>query len=155
MSSSIRAPLPPGIPATRTHVEQEILKAIDAASEAQKRKRALWRLALFYHEQAKRSDLAGAVLQLMIQEFDDPENTAVVYYALGRIAQADEKWAVALEQYEKGLLELPKQPDNFTSFETMQGSVLMRSDALARAKATAAGLLKSIPAGRTRLRISE
>ena len=72
MSSSIRAPLPPGIPATRTHVEQEILKAIDAASEAQKRKRALWRLALFYHEQAKRSDLAGAVLQLMIHEFDDP-----------------------------------------------------------------------------------
>jgi len=72
MSSSIRAPLPPGIPATRTHVEQEILKAIDAASEAQERKRALWRLALFYHEQAKRSDLAGAVLQLMIHEFDDP-----------------------------------------------------------------------------------
>ena len=72
MSSSIRAPLPPGIPATRTRVEQEILKAIDAASEAQERKRALWRLALFYHEQAKRSDLAGAVLQLMIQEFDDP-----------------------------------------------------------------------------------
>jgi hypothetical protein len=72
MSSSIRAPLPPGIPATRTHVEQEILKAIDAASETQDRKVALWRLALFYHEQAKRSDLAGAVLQLMIQEFDDP-----------------------------------------------------------------------------------
>ena len=72
MSSSIRAPLPPGIPATRTRVEQEILKAIDAASEAQERKRALWRLALFYHEQAKRSDLAGAVLQLMIHEFDDP-----------------------------------------------------------------------------------
>ena len=72
MSSSIRAPLPPGIPATRTHVEQEILKAIDAASEAQERKRTLWRLALFYHEQAKRSDLAGAVLQLMIHEFDDP-----------------------------------------------------------------------------------
>jgi len=111
MSSSIRAPLPPGIPATRTHVEEEILKAIDAASEAHERKRALWQLALFYHEQAKRSDLAGAVLQLMIQEFDDPENTAVVYYALGRIAQAEEKWAVALEQYEKGLLELPKQSD--------------------------------------------
>jgi tetratricopeptide (TPR) repeat protein len=111
MSSSIRAPLPPGIPATRTRVEQEILKAIDEASEAKERKVALWRLALFYHEQAKRSDLAGAVLQLMIQEFDGPENTAVVYYALGRIAQADEKWAVALEQYEKGLLELPKQPD--------------------------------------------
>ena len=72
MSSSIRAPLPPGIPATRTRVEQEILKAIDAAGEAHGRKRALWRLALFYHEQAKRSDLAGAVLQLMIQEFDDP-----------------------------------------------------------------------------------
>jgi tetratricopeptide (TPR) repeat protein len=111
MSSSIRLPLPPGIPATRTHVEQEILKAVDTASEAQERKQALWRLALFYHEQAKRNDLAAAVLQLMIQEFDDPENTAVVYYALGRIAQADEKWAVALEQYEKGLLELPKQPD--------------------------------------------
>ena len=72
MISSIRAPLPPGIPATRTHVEQEILKAIDAASEAQERKRTLWQLALFYHEQAKRSDLAGAVLQLMIHEFDDP-----------------------------------------------------------------------------------
>src|SRR5437773_8804843 len=69
MSSSIRAALPPGIPATRTRVEQEILKAIDAASEAQKRKRALWRLALFYHEQAKRSDLAVALLELMIQEF--------------------------------------------------------------------------------------
>jgi hypothetical protein len=72
MSSSIRAPLPPGIPATRTRVEQEILKAIDAASEAQERKGALCRLALFYHEQANRSDLAGAVFQLMIQEFDDP-----------------------------------------------------------------------------------
>jgi tetratricopeptide (TPR) repeat protein len=111
MRSSIRLPLPPGLPATRTRVEQEILKAVDAAGEAQERKEALWRLALFYHEQAKRNDLAGAVLRLMIQEFDDPENTAVVYYALGRIAQADEKWAVALEQYEKGILELPKQTD--------------------------------------------
>src|SRR5207244_2418237 len=85
MSSSIRAPLPPGIPATRTHVEQEILKAIDAASEAQKRKRALWRLALFYHEQPKRSDLAGQVLQLLLKEFDDPKMTVFVYYALGRL----------------------------------------------------------------------
>jgi len=72
MSSSIRAPLHPGIPATRTRVEQEILKAINAASESEDRKGALLRLALFYHEQAKRSDLAGAVLRLMIQEFDDP-----------------------------------------------------------------------------------
>ena len=111
MASSIRLPLPHGIPATRTRVEQEILKAIDSANDAHERKEGLWRLALFYHEQAKRSDLAAAVLQLMIEEFDDPENTAVVYYALGRIAQADEKWAVALEQYEKGLLELPKQRD--------------------------------------------
>jgi hypothetical protein len=60
MSSSIRLPLPPGIPATRTHVEQEILKAVDTASEAQERKQALWRLALFYHEQVKRDDLAGS-----------------------------------------------------------------------------------------------
>jgi tetratricopeptide (TPR) repeat protein len=111
MASSIRLPLPHGIPATRTRVEQEILKAIDSANDAHERKEGLWRLALFYHEQAKRSDLAAAVLQLMIEEFDDPENTAVVYYALGRIAQADEKWAVALEQYEKGLLEVPKQRD--------------------------------------------
>jgi tetratricopeptide (TPR) repeat protein len=111
MSASAKLPLPPGIPATRTRVEQEILKAIAAATKAQERKEALWSLVIFYHEQAKRNDLATAVLQLMIQEFDDAENTAVVYYVLGRVAQAEEKWAVALEYYQKGLLQLPKQSE--------------------------------------------
>jgi tetratricopeptide (TPR) repeat protein len=111
MSALAKLPLPPGIPATRTRIEQEILKAITEATEAQERKEALWRLVIFYHEQARRNDLATAVLQSMIHEFDDSENVAVVYYVLGRIAQAEEKWAVALAYYQKGLLQLPKQAE--------------------------------------------
>jgi tetratricopeptide (TPR) repeat protein len=110
MSGSARLPLPPGIPATGTHVEQEMILAIDSATDTHQRKEALWQLILFYHEQAKRNDLATALLRLMITEFDDPENTAISYYVLGRIAEAEEKWHVALERYEKGLLQLPKQP---------------------------------------------
>src|SRR5919108_4922707 len=105
-----RLPLPPGIPATGTHVEHEMILAIERAIDTHQRKEALWQLILFYHGQAKRNDLATALLQLMVREIDDPENTAVVYYVLGVIAQTEEKWQVALEQYENGLLQLPKQP---------------------------------------------
>ena len=110
MSGSARLPLPPGIPATGTHVEHEMILAIETAIDTHQRKEALWQLILFYHGQAKRNDLATALLQLMVREIDDPENTAVVYYVLGVIAQTEEKWQVALEQYENGLLQLPKQP---------------------------------------------
>ena len=110
MSGSARLPLPPGIPATGTHVERDMVLAIDAATDTHQRKEALWQLILFYYEQAKRNDLATTLLQLMVTEFDDPENTAVVYYLLGVIAQTEEKWHVALEQYENGLLQLARQP---------------------------------------------
>jgi Tfp pilus assembly protein PilF len=46
----------------------------------------------------------------MIQESsDDTESTAIIYFVLGRIAQADEKWTLALEHYENGLCLMPKQ----------------------------------------------
>jgi tetratricopeptide (TPR) repeat protein len=110
MSGSARLPLPPGIPATGAHVEREMILAIDSATNTHQRKEALWQLILFYHEQAKRNDLATALLHLMIAEFDDPENTAVVYYLLGIIAQIEENWQIALELYENGLLQLPQRP---------------------------------------------
>ena len=110
MSGSARLPLPPGIPATGTQIEREMILAFETAIDAHQRKEALWQLILFYHGQANRNDLATALLQLMVREIDDPENTAVVYYVLGVIAQTEQKWQVALEQYENGLLQLPKQP---------------------------------------------
>jgi len=110
MSASSRLPLPFGIPATDTETEQEILGAVEAATGGKERSETLWRLVLFYQEQAKRSDLAVALLELMIQESsDDTESTAIIYFVLGRIAQADEKWTLALEHYENGLCLLPKQ----------------------------------------------
>ena len=58
----------------------------------------------------KRSDLAVALLELMIQESsNDTESTALIYFVLGQIAQADEKWALASEHYENGLRLLPKE----------------------------------------------
>ena len=110
MSASARLPLPPGIPGTGIRLEQQIVAAVEAATQAHERKEALWELVLFYHEHAKRNDLATAVLRLMIEEFDDPENTAVAYYVFGRMAQAEENWAVALKHYENGLAQLPRQP---------------------------------------------
>jgi len=112
MSASSRLPLPFGIPATDTQTEQEILGAVEAATGGKERSETLWRLVLFYQEQAKRSDLAVALLELMIQESsDDTESTAIIYFVLGRIAQADEKWTLALEHYENGLCLLPKERD--------------------------------------------
>ncbi len=71
MSASARLPLPSGIPATDTETEQEILRAIEAASGRLEEWESLWRLVLFYlfyQKQVKRSDLAVALLELMIQE---------------------------------------------------------------------------------------
>jgi len=68
MSATARVPLPSGIPATDTETEQEILRAIEAASGRQEQWESLWRLVLFYQKQMKRSDLAVALLELMIQE---------------------------------------------------------------------------------------
>jgi tetratricopeptide (TPR) repeat protein len=112
MSASARLPLPSGIPATDTETEQEILRAIEAASGRQEQWESLWRLVLFYQKEVKRSDLAVALLELMIQESStDPESTALIYFVLGQIAQADEKWALASEHYENGLSLLPKERD--------------------------------------------
>ena len=112
MSASARLPLPSGIPATDTETEQEILRAIEAASERLEQLESLWRLVLFYQKQVKRSDLAVALLELMIQEFSPgKESRALIYFVLGQIAQADEKWALASEHYENGLCLLPKERD--------------------------------------------
>ena len=115
MSASARLPLPSGIPATDTETEQEILRAIEAASGRLEEWESLWRLVLFYlfyQKQVKRSDLAVALLELMIQEFSPgKESRALIYFVLGQIAQADEKWALASEHYENGLCLLPKERD--------------------------------------------
>jgi tetratricopeptide (TPR) repeat protein len=63
----------------------------------------------FYQEQAKRSDLAVALLELILQESNDAEDKAVAYFALGQIAQASDQWADALLHYEQGLSLSPKQ----------------------------------------------
>ena len=58
--------LPPGIPATNTETEQEILGAVEEAAGGQERVKALWQLVFFYQEQANRSDLAVPLLELII-----------------------------------------------------------------------------------------
>ena len=68
MSASARLPLPSGILATDTETEQEILRAIEVASGRQEQWESLRRFVLFYQKQMKRSDLAVALLELMIQE---------------------------------------------------------------------------------------
>jgi len=108
MSASPTMTLPPGIPATNTETEQEILGAVEEAVGGQERAEALWQLVFFYQEQANRSDLAVPLLELIIRESDDPENTAIAYYTLGHIEQTSEKWAEALLHYEKGLSLSPR-----------------------------------------------
>src|SRR5207237_8305195 len=112
MSASARLPLPTGRPATDTETQQEILRAIEAASERLEQLESLWRLVLFYQKQVKRSDLAVALLELMIQEFSPgKESRALIYFVLGQIAQADEKWALASKDYENGLCMMPREPE--------------------------------------------
>ena len=109
MSASPKLPLPSGIPATDTETERQILRKLEAITGGDERVETLWRLMFFYQEQAKRSDLAIALLELIIQESNDTEDTAVAYFALGQIAQANDKWAEALIHYGNGLSISPKQ----------------------------------------------
>ncbi|HEU4341368.1 MAG TPA: hypothetical protein VFU31_07340 [Candidatus Binatia bacterium] len=111
MSASLRLLLPPGIPATETETERNLLSDLEATSGGEERAQALWHLVLFYQNDAKRSDLATALLHQMIHESHDHERKATAYLALGQIAQLNENWNTALAHYAKGLSFSPTEHD--------------------------------------------
>jgi Tfp pilus assembly protein PilF len=109
MSTSRTLQLPPGIPATDSEREQNLIQALEQCLEGQERAEALWKLSRFYHYQAYRSDLATALVDLMTKERDSDEQRAVFHLALGQNAQTKRKWDLALEQYALGLSRSPKK----------------------------------------------
>ena len=108
MDTSRTVQLPPGIPVTDSKTERELLKRFDDSPDAE-RPDVLSSLSRFYRYQAKRRDLANAVLKLMAEEQASKEHRAALHLALGQKAQAEKKWAVALEQYALGLSRSPKE----------------------------------------------
>lgn len=108
MSATGEQRLPPGIPATGTEGEQSLLQALDSSFGPQQRTEALWGLVQFYLHQVRRKDLAVAILELMMQESVSPERTAIYCIALGKIAELDENWDLALSHYKRGLSFHPK-----------------------------------------------
>ncbi|MPZ76613.1 MAG: hypothetical protein GEU77_08810 [Deltaproteobacteria bacterium] len=111
MTASTTLPLPLGIPATHSDTERRIIKALEGTTAGELRAQALWDLAVFYHKEAGRSDLAILLLELIIKESDDRERSALAYLILGHIAQARNEWATALELYEHGLFLTPKRTE--------------------------------------------
>ncbi|HEU4344339.1 MAG TPA: tetratricopeptide repeat protein [Candidatus Binatia bacterium] len=111
MSASSRLLLPPGIPATDKDAELNLLNDLEATFGGEERAQALWHLVLFYQNDAKRSDLAIALLHQMIRESHDHERKATAYLALGQIAQLNEKWDLALAHYAKALSFSPTDQD--------------------------------------------
>jgi tetratricopeptide (TPR) repeat protein len=111
MTASTTLPLPPGIPATHSDKERQILTALKRTTAGEPRAQVLWDLAVFYHKEAGRSDLAILLLELIIRESDDSERSALAYLVLGHIAQTSDQWATALELYEHGLFLTPKRKE--------------------------------------------
>ena len=110
MSASGEQQLLPGIPATATEGEQSLLQALASSFGPHQRAEALWELVQFYLHQARRRDLAVGLLDLMMQESVSPERTAIYCIALGKIAELDEHWDLALSHYTRGLSFHPKNP---------------------------------------------
>lgn len=110
MGAAQNLELPPGIPATNLETESKLLRAFEQCSEAEKRIDLLWTLSQFYFYQAKRNDLATALLNSVSKEHSNNERRAVFHLALGQIAQSEKQWDVALEHYALGLSRSPKQP---------------------------------------------
>jgi tetratricopeptide (TPR) repeat protein len=102
--------LPPGIPATNSQTESKLLRALQQCSDAEKRIDLLWTLSQFYFYQAKRNDLATALLNSVSNKHSGNEQRAVFHLALGQIAQSEKQWDVALEHYAIGLSRSPRQP---------------------------------------------
>ena len=88
--------LPPGIPATDSEREQNLIEALDQCPEGRKRAEVLWKLSRFYHYQAYRSDLANSLVDLMTNERDGDKRTAAFHLAQGQKAQAQQNWGLAL-----------------------------------------------------------
>jgi tetratricopeptide (TPR) repeat protein len=99
--------IPAGTPATDSKKEWELLKKF-AESPAAERPDVLSSLSRFYLHEAKRADLANAVLKLMAEERASKEQRAALHLELGQKAQAEEKWHAALEQYALALSRSPQ-----------------------------------------------
>ena len=100
--------LPFGLPVTNSEREQNLIHALEQCPQGQKRAEVLWKLSLFCHYQAYRSDLAGSLVDLMTKERDSDERIAAFHLATGQNAQAQQKWSLALEHYALGLSRSPK-----------------------------------------------
>jgi len=108
MRASSEQPLPARIPVTDTEGEQSLLQTLDLSFDPHQRAEALWGLVQFYLHQAQRRDLAVALLDSMIQESVSAERRAIYCVALGKIAELNEQWELALSHYMRGLSFHPK-----------------------------------------------
>jgi tetratricopeptide (TPR) repeat protein len=95
--------LPDGIPATGSEAEQKLIRAIETCPPGDRRSNALLELGRYYFYEAQRVDLAIAILNLMVRDAHDPEQAALLYLALGQIAEEEQQWGLALQQYTRGL----------------------------------------------------
>jgi tetratricopeptide (TPR) repeat protein len=103
MSASTNLPLPSGLPVTTTRIEQDLLRSLEGLHDRDVQEENLWKLAIYYQQELQRDDLAVRLLEIVIEESEDPERKALAYLTLGQFAQARDKWVIACEHYQRAL----------------------------------------------------